>query len=225
MPKARTSGAVAARAADVSPFRSSIVYERPDGTPLPRVMPTRDLRENPDNWRRHPLEQLDAIEASIDEVGWIAGATINLRLIEDGWPPGSQPTMIDGHGRAKVALRRDEADVPVSAWVRLSPYDEAKALLYFDPITTKAEGDGLVFDRLAATIDTGSAALQQLLADTRDALVYPDDDQPGVDEQPAGVDEAPEKFAVVIECANESEQAELLERFQSEGLSVRALVA
>lgn len=209
-----------------SPFASAIVHANEHGLPLPHSLPTHELRENPDNWRRHPLGQLDAIEASIDEVGWIAGATVNLRLEDDGWPSGSQPTMIDGHGRVKVALRRGEAEVPVT-WVRLSPYAEAKAVLYFDPITSQAEGDRETFDRLASTIETGSAALQQLLADTRDALAGLDDDEPEPDDEPAEDEtgDVPEKFAVVVECADEVEQAALLERLQAEGLNVRALVA
>jgi hypothetical protein len=57
------------------------------------------LRENPNNWRTHPQQQLDGIRDAIREVGW-AGALLN-----------NKRTKIDGHARKK--LFKGQGEVPV----------------------------------------------------------------------------------------------------------------
>ncbi len=44
-------------------------------------------------------------------------------------------------------------------------------------------------------------------------------------QEPVGVDEVPQQWAIMIECAGETEQADLLQRFEAEGLQCRALIS
>lgn len=205
---------------------SAIVHETRDGKPLPTAVHPDDLVDNPDNWRLHPQAQLDSIAGSIVELGWIAGATVNLRLPEDGWSPDARPTMIDGHGRVKIARQRGEAAVPVT-WVRLTPEQERKALVYFDPITSLAEGSAELFARLTDSMTTDNVALQALVADTYKNLAGNLDLEPQADpEEDAPTDDVvPSRFVVMVQCADETQQAALLERLIDEGYDCRALVS
>src|SRR5262249_31471904 len=130
--------------------------------------------------------------------------------------PDGRIQLIDGH------LRRDldpERVVTVEL-VDLSEEEARKALLTLDPLVCLAEADADAVARLTELVETDSEALRamwQKLA--QDQPAFPD---PGSDEGPP----APaleEKFLILIECAGEQEQTELLERFRNEGLTVKAL--
>lgn len=53
-----------------------------------------ELLPNPNNWRTHPQEQLDAIRGVLSEIGW-AGAVL-ARETKDGL------MLIDGHARLNM---------------------------------------------------------------------------------------------------------------------------
>jgi hypothetical protein len=81
---------------------------------------------NPNNPRQHPQAQRQAVEASLNTLGWIAPVIENART---GY-------LIDGHERVMQALERNE-DVPYIL-VDLSPEEEAQALLTADYIGSLA---------------------------------------------------------------------------------------
>lgn len=130
-----------------------------------RRVPANELRPNPNNWRTHPEKQLDAIRGVLAEVGF-AGAEL-ARELEDG-----TLELIDGHARAEVA---GTAEVPVL----VLDVDEAEAnkiLATFDPIGAMAESDATKLDAVLRDVDTGSEALQEMLAElATDADLYLDD--------------------------------------------------
>lgn len=141
-----------------------------------RRVPANELRPNPNNWRTHPEEQLNAIRGVLAEVGF-AGAEL-ARELEDG-----TLELIDGHARAEVA---GTAEVPVL----VLDVDEAEAnkiLATFDPIGAMAESDAVKLDAVLRDVDTGSEALQEMLADLADDADLYLDDEPEVVE-----DEVPE---------------------------------
>lgn len=141
-----------------------------------RRVPANELRPNPRNWRTHPEKQLDAIRGVLAEVGF-AGAEL-ARELDDG-----TLELIDGHARAEVA---GTAEVPVL----VLDVDEAEAnkiLATFDPIGAMAESDAAKLDAVLRDVDTGSEALQEMLADLADDADLYLDDQPEVVE-----DEVPE---------------------------------
>lgn len=69
----------------LSGFRSRIVREA--------MVPAKDLKPNPANWRQHPSHQREALEGILDQVGWVQRVIVNERT----------GNTIDGHLRRDVA--------------------------------------------------------------------------------------------------------------------------
>lgn len=133
------------------------------------------LVANPQNYRRHPKRQQDALAGSLGELGWIDTVTVNR----------TTGNMVDGHLRVEQALSHGETSVPVQ-YVELSEAEERLALATLDPITYMAETDAASLGALLEGVNTGDAALQELLAGmAQDAGLVPPDFAPvGIDEQP-----------------------------------------
>ena len=130
-----------------------------------RRVPANELRPNPRNWRKHPEKQLNAIRGVLAEVGF-AGAQI-ARELEDG-----TLELIDGHARAEVA---GTAEVPVLI-LDVDEVEANKILATFDPIGAMAESDAVKLDQVLRDVDTGSEAVQEMLAElATDADLYLDD--------------------------------------------------
>lgn len=126
--------------------------------------PADQFQANPANYRTHPQKQRDAVQASLRELGWIGVVVENRQTGQ----------LIDGHERVWQALANNE-DVPYIE-VDLSPEEERLALAIFDPITYMAETDAEILDALLREVNTGEAALQELLAEmAEDANLYLDE--------------------------------------------------
>lgn len=129
-----------------------------------RRVPASELLPNPKNWRTHPKEQQEALRGILAEVG-IADAVLARET-----PAGLM--LIDGHLRAETA---PDAMMPVL----ILDVDEAEAdkiLATLDPLAAMAEADAVKLDGLLREIDTGSEALQKMLADLADdAGLYQDE--------------------------------------------------
>jgi ParB-like chromosome segregation protein Spo0J len=111
------------------------------------------LLANPANWRIHPKPQQDALGDALDDIGWIQQVVVNRQ----------SGHLIDGHLRVSLAMRNNEPTVPV-LYVDLDPREEALALATLDPIAAMAAADKEQLDALLREVDTGSAALQEMLA-------------------------------------------------------------
>jgi hypothetical protein len=170
-----------------------------------------DLVPHPNNWRRHPPDQRRALEDSLAELGDIR-SLLGYRL------PDGRIQLIDGH------LRRDidpERMVTVEL-VDLSEEEAAKALLTLDPLAALAETDAKAAQVLVAALQTESASLRGLWQ----GLVQEDDTaRQALEQQDEANELPPERFLVLIECADEAQQVELLQRFNAEGLRCRAIVS
>lgn len=138
-----------------------------------RVAPDQ-LIANPLNFRKHPQAQRDALRDAIAEVGFIRSVTVNKRT----------GNLIDGHERVWQALTTEQPLIDVE-YIDLSEEDEKKALATMDPISEMAQVDGAALDLLLRDVQTGSEALQTMLAElAADAGIIPPDFQPvGADEQ------------------------------------------
>jgi len=103
---------------------------------------------------------------------------------------------------------------------------EARALLLsIDPLARLAETDAALLDELRRLTTTESDALAELWrsidaadAATRSALS-------GAGRGDRSEQDIPEQFLILVECADEQQQTELLARFAEEGLKCRALVS
>jgi hypothetical protein len=113
----------------------------------------RSLVPNPDNWRRHPAEQVAVMGEVLDRIGWIGDVIVNE----------TTGRMIDGHLRVEIAIERGEEGVPVG-WVSLSEEEEKYALLSFDPVAAMAESDRRAFRAVADSVDVQDAAVRAMIA-------------------------------------------------------------
>lgn len=111
-----------------------------------------DLLANPMNVRRHPAMQRDALEGSLDELGWVAPVIVNDRT---GF-------VCDGHARVEAAISAGVPVIPV-IHIDISEADERLFLAVFDPIGAMARNDSERLDDLLASISTPNEALQALL--------------------------------------------------------------
>lgn len=165
-----------------------------------------DLVPHPLNYRRHPEQQREALAASYEEIGF-ARSLLGYRL------PDGRIQLIDGH------LRRDlTPDMEVTVEVLDVTEEEARKLL-------------LCIDPLAALAETDAAVVRQLTEITRaDAQILNDlwrrlaeqEAPPPVGEE---VKPPPEQFLILVECKDEQQQIELLNQFQSAGLTCKALLS
>ncbi len=162
------------------------------------------------NPRIHPEQQRQALQALYDEIGF-ARSLLAYEL------PDGRLKLIDGHLRQTMT-----PDMEVDVEVLDVDDAEARALLLsIDPIVQLAECDQPILDELLRTTQTDNAMLQAFWANMQSSDQEAQEDL----EQKVKDDETlPNQFLVLIECASEEEQTNLLRRFMEEGLNCRALV-
>jgi ParB-like chromosome segregation protein Spo0J len=134
-----------------------------------------ELRPNPKNWRLHPPAQQDALRGILAEVGF-ADALLAREL-----PDGSLE-LVDGHLRAETT---PDQLVPVLV-LDINEAEANKLLATLDPLAAMAEADTAKLDALMREIDTGSEALQSMLATLAEqtGIVPPDFQATDSDSQP-----------------------------------------
>ena len=120
--------------------------------------------------------------------------------------------IVQTDGRQLVAVQRTDLDLDSK---------EARELAYAD--NRVAELD-LSFDpeQLLADLQAGVDLAQFWRQDELDELLA---DLTPRDDELSGVDVVPQQWVIMIECNGEIEQAELLQRFEAEGLKCRALIS
>lgn len=169
-----------------------------------------ELRPHPNNWRRHPDAQRDALRGLLAEVGY-ADALL-VRELEDG-----SLQLIDGHLRAEIT---PEAEVPVLV-LDLDDQETAKLLALHDPLAGLAEPDDAGLAGLLAEVETEDDALEQLIEEMLGEATCPPDAEPETDPPPEVA--VPDSFQVVVECRDETQQKAVYERMTAEGFKCRVL--
>jgi hypothetical protein len=112
------------------------------------------LLAHPQNFRRHPGPQLDALRGSLKELGWVKGVLVNR----------ATGRVVDGHARVEEAMRQGQRSIPVD-YVELSEEEERLALAVLDPISEMATRDEDQLRTLLSEIDTQDEGLRALLKD------------------------------------------------------------
>jgi ParB-like chromosome segregation protein Spo0J len=115
--------------------------------------PPDQLLPNPLNWRTHHLEQQEALEGVLKEVGWVQQVVVNKRTRH----------LLDGHLRVSMARERGETKVPV-LYVDLSPEEEAMVLATLDPLSSMATVDQDKLRELLEGIDAQEQAVREMLS-------------------------------------------------------------
>lgn len=120
--------------------------------------PPEELVPHPLNWRSHPESQREAVNDSLDSVGWVQDIIVNKR---SGF-------MLDGHLRVEEAMAAGEETVPIK-YVDLAEAEEAQVLATLDPMAALAEADAPKLQALLTKFETERAGLLSLLEKTTDA--------------------------------------------------------
>ena len=187
-----------------------------------RVVKASDLLPHELNARVHGTAQREALRALLGEVGF---ARSTLAYVADRHRPlgdAAPLTLIDGH------LRREElADGDVT--VEILDVDDAEAsklLLSLDPMAALAGYDDAVLARLRETVSTESDALANLWASVADGQRAAERamEEARWKDRPAK-EEPPDRWLVIIECADEKAQAEALRVCQQHGLECKAVMS
>lgn len=135
------------------------------------VVDAEKLIAHPQNFRKHPRVQEEALAGSLNDLGWIAPVIVN-RL---------SGRVVDGHLRAKLASEH-ASPLPV-AYVELSEEEEKEALLALDPIAAMAEVDRERLCLLLAEVSSEEQGIKELLEHLakENDLYHPRADDPGAD--------------------------------------------
>jgi hypothetical protein len=169
-----------------------------------------ELQANERNWRIHPRAQQDAMSATLGEIGFIQGVIVNLRSHEAWGKDRGVETVIDGHMRVELALSRGEdQELPVT-YVDLTPVEEQRALMTYDPIGALAGTDD---EKLTALLNDNVVDWPESTLDV-DALFKRSKKQ-------VSFEADTDRHNVIVECAGEQEQVALMERLREEGLTCR----
>lgn len=107
------------------------------------------------NARRHPAKQRDALRGSLNAVGWVAPVIVSAKTGK----------ILDGHARIEEALSKNEHSLVPFVEVDVSENEERTILATFDPITGLATYEREALDALLREVDTGEAALQEMLSE------------------------------------------------------------
>lgn len=140
-------------------------------------VPPDQLLANPNNYRRHPVTQQDALSGVIGEIGFL-----------DPVIATQSGMVIDGHLRVELAMRQNQPTIPVT-YVNLTDDEANLALATMDPLSAMAFHDQEQLESLLASVSTDDAAVQALLDSlTESATITPGltdpDDVPAVPAEP-----------------------------------------
>jgi hypothetical protein len=172
-----------------------------------------DLVPHELNPRRHGQAQRNTLLALYAEVGF--ARSLLAYELADG-----RLKLIDGHLRQSLDPDM-EVDVEI---LDVSDAEARTLLLSLDPLAQLADYDPPLLDRLRQLTPTDSDALANLWASIAQANA--DADVALQDAHaPKPQRDVPEQFLILVECDGESQQVELLLRFQAEGLKCKPLLS
>lgn len=175
------------------------------------MVPPDQLLANPNNFRVHSRAQKDNMKAMLKEIGWLDEIIVNA----------NSQNMVNGHMRADIAVEENEPYVPVR-YVDLTDDEEKLALAFFDNIGAMATTDRDQLNSLLAETKAEDDLLMGFLDSLKPSQI-PQGDQPIEDTSNEDLGET--QWLILVTCANEDEQFEMLERFEMEGLTCKALTA
>jgi hypothetical protein len=154
-----------------------------------RRVKANELAPNPKNWRSHPTNQVDALKCILSEVGWASAVLVRET------PEGLQ--LIDGHARTELAT---DEDIPVLV-LDITEQEADLLLATFDPIAAMATSNPEALDELLGSLESDSQALNELI----DSLAS---NQSELQDEVVPC----EKFEVILECENETQQQEVYDQ-------------
>jgi hypothetical protein len=160
------------------------------------------------NPRLHSEAQRRALAMLYEEIGF-ARSLLAYEL------PDGRLKLIDGHLRASM-----DADQEVDVEVLDVNDAEARALLLaIDPLAQLAGYESDTLEKLRQITEQDSAAIKSLWETLEEASRKT---REKLKEQ---TQDLPEEFFILVECASEEEQVDLLERLREQGLRCQAKIS
>lgn len=164
------------------------------------------------NARTHSEQQIAQIAASIREFGFT-----NPVLIDEA------DGIIAGHGRVLAARKLAMTHVPVIELCGLSEVQKRAYVLADNQLALEAGWDDAMLTAeleslLAAEFDVAATGFSK---EELDRLLAP----AAVDFAGDDTGKLTDSFEVLVSCADESQQAQLLERLTAEGFACRSLIS
>jgi hypothetical protein len=119
---------------------------------------------NPANHRLHPKAQQEALGVAVEHVGLVAPVIVNKRTASEWGIDAGIETLLDGHLRVTMALRKGDAtELPV-VYVDLLPDEERIVLASLDAIGAMAVEDPEKMAELIQSVESEDAAILELLS-------------------------------------------------------------
>jgi len=112
------------------------------------------LRPHPQNWRKHPENQAQALRGVLNEIGFVDALLV--RPVGD-----DQYEIVDGHLRAETS---GDAEVPCLV-CNLSDEEALKVLATFDPLAALAKSDAEKLDLILPKVSFDNEAVHKMLKD------------------------------------------------------------
>lgn len=168
------------------------------------------------NPRTHTDEQRQALQALYDEVGF-ARSVLAYEL------PDGRLKLIDGHLRQSSLSPDTLVDVEI---LDVTDEEAKKLLLSMDPLAALAGYDTAKLEDLQEAVETDSDTLATFWANVHANAQAIEQEakkaaRPKKDSEP----KIEERFAILIDCADEIHQRDLLRWLKGEGLKAKALIS
>lgn len=175
----------------------------------PLAVPIHSVQIDPSNARLHSDKNIAAIRGSLRSFGQRKPIVVNRRtgLIEAG------------NGTWQAALAEGWTHI-AAIFVDDDPAAAAGFSLADNRSAELARWDTQALDALLRTALVGDSDLQEML----DQLAQEHGIVPAAEPDPPARVSLPPEYKILVECRDEAHQAELLERFSREGLSVKAVI-
>ena len=159
-----------------------------------------DLLAHPLNFRIHTELQQAATVDSLDRLGWVKSVIVNENT----------GTVVDGHERVMLAMRKRGQKVPVE-WVDLTEEEEALALMSLDHIVGMAVVDHEKLIELSGSIDFDEGSdLGGVLSDFSDSFIPEDEDEQHTREVVSPVYEPANEKPEISELYDDKKTRELI---------------
>ncbi len=181
-----------------------------------------DFLANEKNWRIHPQFQQQAVAGILKEVGFVQDVIVNKRT-DPSWGANREvETLVDGHLRVAEALREGEDVLVPMVYVDLLPDEEAKILALLDPLASLATTDSDKLKELLAEFQSQDETLAKLSKDLQADVARA---ERNMREGSTANELVRSQYMIIVECADETAQAMMLERFAAEGVKCKALIS
>jgi len=170
----------------------------------------REFLANEGNWRVHPMMQQESVAHLLRLVGFVQSVIVNLRTSPEWGRDQNVETLVDGHLRVSLALKRGEDTLVPVNYVDLTPEEEKLILALLDPTAMMAGTDR---EKLAELVEAMPQDFRELTASVHEEL--------GSVKRTVTFD-TKARCRVIVDCTDEAQQDTLVRKLAAEGYTCRA---